>query len=247
HVLYLYNRLKENPNLEMAPRTFIFSGKAAPGYYYAKEVIKLITAIAELVNNDRTLRDKLKVVFLANFNVSLAEIIYPAANISEQISTAGKEASGTGNMKFMMNGAVTLGTMDGANIEILDAVGASNIVTFGLSADEVHHYQKYGGYRSIDIFEQDPRIQQVLHQLIDGTLGHGLSFQAIYDSLLLYNDGYFVLKDFNAYADAQNQVDHLFRNPTIWTKMSISNVANSGIFSSDRSIGDYQREIWKII
>lgn len=247
HVLYLYNRLKENPNLEMAPRTFIFSGKAAPGYYYAKEVIKLITAIVELVNNDRTLRDKLKVVFLANFNVSLAEIIYPAANISEQISTAGKEASGTGNMKFMMNGAVTLGTMDGANIEILDAVGASNIVTFGLSADEVHHYQKYGGYRSIDIFEQDPRIQQVLHQLIDGTLGHGLSFQAIYDSLLLYNDGYFVLKDFNAYADAQNQVDHLFRNPTIWTKMSISNVANSGIFSSDRSIGDYQREIWKII
>ncbi len=247
HVLYLYNRLKENPNLEMAPRTFIFAGKAAPGYYYAKEVIKLITAIAELVNNDVSLHDKLKVVFLANFNVSLAEIIYPAANISEQISTAGKEASGTGNMKFMMNGAITLGTMDGANIEILEAVGPSNIITFGLSADEVYNYQQHGGYRSVDIFEQDPRIQQILAQLVDGTLGFGLNFQSIYDSLLLYNDGYFVLKDFNAYTDAQNRVDQLFRNQTVWTKMSISNVANSGIFSSDRSIKDYQQEIWKII
>jgi starch phosphorylase len=230
----------------MAPRTFIFAGKAAPGYYYAKEVIKLITAIAELVNKDPAMHDKLKVVFLANFNVSLAEIIYPAANISEQISTAGKEASGTGNMKFMMNGAITLGTMDGANIEILEAVGPNNIVTFGLSADEVHHYQTYGGYKSVCVYEQDPRIQQVLHQLVDGTLGQGISFQSIYDSLLLYNDGYFVLKDFNAYADAQNHVDQLYRNHTTWTKMSISNVANSGIFSSDRSISDYRRDIWKI-
>lgn len=247
HVLHLYNRLKENPNLEMAPRTFIFSGKAAPGYYYAKEVIKLINAIAQLVNTDKTLHDKLKVVFLANFNVTLAEMIYPAANISEQISTAGKEASGTGNMKFMMNGAITLGTMDGANIEILEAVGPTNIVTFGLSADDVHQYQKFGGYRSVEVFEQDPRIQKVLRQLIDGTLGSGLYFQSIYDSLLLYNDGYFVLKDFNAYADAQNRVDQLYRNKKTWTKMSISNIAHSGMFSSDRSIADYQRKIWKII
>jgi starch phosphorylase len=245
HVLDLYNRLKENPNLEMAPRTFIFAGKAAPGYFYAKDVIKLINAIAELVNGDKTVSDKMKVVFLANFNVSLAEKIYPAADVSEQISTAGKEASGTSNMKFMMNGAITLGTMDGANIEIAEAVGPNNIVTFGLTAEEVAHYQASGGYRSVDIFERDPRIQHVLHQLIDGTFGFGLNFQSIYDSLLLYNDPYFVLKDFNAYADAQNCVDQLYRNQPNWTKMSISNVAQSGMFSSDRSISDYQREIWK--
>lgn len=246
HCLYLYNRLKENPNLEMAPRTFIFAGKAAPGYYYAKEIIKLINAIGTLVNHDPQTRDKLKVVFLANFNVSLAEIIYPAANISEQISTAGKEASGTGNMKFMMNGAITLGTMDGANIEISEAVGPSNIVTFGLSSDAVSHYQKFGGYRSIEVFEQDPRLQQIMLQLIDGTLS-GLNFQTIYDSLLLHNDTYFVLKDFNAYADAQNRVDQLYRDHDTWSKMSLSNIAHSGMFSSDRSILDYQREIWKII
>jgi len=246
HVLYLYNRLKENPNLEMAPRTFIFAGKAAPAYYFAKDIIKLINAIAYMVNNDKAVQDKLKVVFLANFNVSLAEIIYPSANVSEQISTAGKEASGTSNMKFMMNGAITLGTMDGANIEISEAVGPTNIVTFGLTSDEVSHYQKYGGYHSVDIFEQDPRIQEVMHQLVDGTLGFGLNFQSIYDSLLLYNDPYFVLKDFNAYTDAQNRIDQLFRNNKTWTKMSISNIAQSGMFSSDRSIADYQREIWKI-
>lgn len=246
HILYLYNRLKENPNLEMAPRTFIFAGKAAPGYYYAKDVIKLINAIAELVNGDNTVNTKIKVAFLANFNVSLAEKIYPAANISEQISTAGKEASGTSNMKFMMNGAVTLGTMDGANIEIAEAVGPTNIVTFGLTSEEVSNYNKYGGYRSVDIFEQDPRIQQILHQLVDGTFGFGLNFQSIYDSLLLYNDPYFVLKDFNAYTDAQNRVDHLYRNEQIWTKMSITNIAQSGMFSSDRSISDYQREIWTV-
>lgn len=247
HILYLYNRLKENPNLEMAPRTFIFAGKAAPGYYYAKQVIRLINAIATMVNSDKTIQNKIKVVFLANFNVSLAEIIYPAANISEQISTAGKEASGTGNMKFMMNGAITLGTMDGANIEIAEAVGPSNIITFGLSSDEVSQYQKHGGYRSLDIYEQNPHIQQVLSQLVDGTLGFGLNFQNIYDSLLLHNDTYFVLKDFNAYVNAQSQVDQLYLNKKAWTKMSLSNIANSGMFSSDRSIRDYQREIWKII
>jgi len=247
HVLYLYNQLRENPNIEIAPRTFIFAGKAAPGYYYAKQIIRLINAIAKMVNSDKTVNQKIKVVFLENFNVSLAEIIYPAANVSEQISTAGKEASGTGNMKFMMNGAVTLGTMDGANIEIGEAVGPTNIVTFGLSSDEVSQYEKYGGYRSIDIYEKDPRIQQVMRQLIDGTLGFGLNFQNIYDSLLLHNDSYFVLKDFNAYVDAQTRVDQLYRNEQTWTKMSITNIAHSGMFSSDRSILDYQREIWKII
>jgi len=247
HILYLYNQLKENPSLEMAPRTFIFAGKAAPGYYYAKQVIHLINAIAKLVNSDKTIQNRIKVVFLANFNVSLGEIIYPAANISEQISTAGKEASGTGNMKFMMNGAITLGTMDGANIEIAEAVGPSNIVTFGLSSDEVSQYQKYGGYRSIDIYEYDSGIQQVMRQLIDSTLGTGLNFQNIYDSLLLHNDSYFILKDFNAYVAAQNHVDQLYRNEKAWTKMSLNNIAHSGMFSSDRSIRDYQREIWKII
>jgi len=247
HILYLYNRLKENPNQEMAPRTFIFAGKAAPGYYYAKQVIRLINAIAKMVNSDKTIQNKIKVVFIANFNVSLAEIIYPAANISEQISTAGKEASGTGNMKFMMNGAITLGTMDGANIEIAEAVGPSNIITFGLSSDEVSQFQKYGGYRSLDVYEKDPYIQQVLSQLVDGTLGFGVNFQNIYDSLLLNNDTYFVLKDFIAYVEAQNQVDQLFLNEKTWTKMSLSNIAHSGMFSSDRSIRDYQREIWKII
>lgn len=246
HILYLYNRLKENPNLEMTPRTFIFAGKAAPGYYYAKQVIRLINAIAQLINLDKTVNDKLKVVFLANFNVSLAEIIYPAANVSEQISTAGKEASGTGNMKFMMNGAITLGTMDGANIEIAEAVGPSNIITFGLSSDEVSLYEKHGGYRSLDVYEQDPRIQEVMHQLVNGTLGSGLNFQNIYDSLLLYNDRYFVLKDFGAYTAAQNHVDQLYRDEAAWTKMSITNIAHSGMFSSDRSIRDYQRKIWKI-
>ena len=247
YILYLYNRLKENPNLEIAPRTFIFAGKAAPGYYYAKQVIRLINSIAKMVNSDKTIHDKIKVVFLANFNVSLAEIIYPAANISEQISTAGKEASGTGNMKFMMNGAITLGTMDGANIEISEAVGPDNIVTFGLSSDEVSHYQKFGGYRSLDVYEHDPRIQEVLRQLIDDTLGSGLNFQTIYDSLLLHNDTYFVLKDFSAYVDGQKRVDELYRSKKTWTKISLNNIAHSGMFSSDRSIRDYQREIWKII
>jgi starch phosphorylase len=247
HILYLYNQLKANPNISFTPRTFIFAGKAAPGYYYAKQVIHLINAIATLVNTDKSLHGQLKVVFLANFNVSLGELIYPAANISEQISTAGKEASGTGNMKFMMNGAITLGTMDGANIEIFEAVGPNNIVTFGLSAEEVSRYQQFGGYCSTDIYEKDPCIQLVLHQLIDDTLGTGINFQTIYDSLLLHNDTYFLLKDFNAYAHAQNRLSQLYSDSKKWTKMSISNTAYSGMFSSDRSIKDYQREIWKIV
>jgi len=244
HVLHLYNQLKENPDLSIHPRTFIFAGKAAPGYYFAKEVIKLINAVAEKINHDPAIGDQLKVVFLANFNVTLGEIIYPAADISEQISTAGKEASGTGNMKFMMNGAITLGTMDGANIEIHQAVGADNIITFGLSSDQVSQFEKNGGYRSVDLYENDLRIQKIMHQLVDGSLGQQISFQSIYDSLLLYNDHYFVLKDFDAYIKAQEQVNTIYQDKKRWSQISIQNVARSGLFSSDRSISDYERYIW---
>ena len=247
HILHLYNHLKANPHQEIVPRTFIFAGKAAPGYYFAKEIIKLINTIAALVNNDKDIRDQIKVVFLANFNVSLGEIIYPAANISEQISTAGKEASGTGNMKFMMNGAITLGTMDGANIEIHEAVGADNIITFGLSSDEVAYYEKNGGYSSVEIYENDHRIQKIMHQLIDGTFGHLYNFQSIYDSLLLYNDSYFILKDFDSYGNAQNRINDLFKDKNKWFNMSLNNVAYSGLFSSDRAILDYQKDIWKTL
>lgn len=247
HVLYLYNCLKTNPSPEFVPRTFIFAGKAAPGYYFAKEIIKLINAIAELVNNDLAIHDQIKVVFLANFNVSLGEIIYPAANISEQISTAGKEASGTSNMKFMMNGAITLGTMDGANIEIYDAVGKDNIVTFGLSSDEVAHYEKQGGYSSIEVYENNDNIQRIMNQLIDGTFGHLGNFQSIYDSLLLYNDTYFVLKDFDSYLSAQKRINSIFQDKTKWFNMALNNVAYSGRFSSDRAVLDYQKDIWKTL
>jgi starch phosphorylase len=247
HILHLYNDLKENPSLEIVPRTFIFAGKAAPGYYFAKEVIRLINAIANLVNNDPAIRDQIKVIFLANFNVTLGELIYPAANISEQISTAGKEASGTGNMKFMMNGAITLGTMDGANIEIHEAVGPENIVTFGLSAEEAGRFEKYGGYRSVEIFENDLSIQRMMRQLIDGTFGNFSNFQTIYDSLLLHNDTYFVLKDFDSYANAQQQVNDQFKEQRKWFNMSLRNTAYSGIFSSDRAILEYQKDIWQTL
>ncbi|MEG0309571.1 MAG: glycogen/starch/alpha-glucan phosphorylase [Eubacterium sp.] len=246
HIMYLYNQLKSNPNMDFVPKTFIFAGKAAPSYYYAKEVIRLINVIADKINNDPDMHDRLKVVFLANFNVSVAEIIYPAAEISEQISTAGKEASGTGNMKFMMNGALTLGTMDGANVEIAESVGMDNIFTFGLSDVEVSNYYISNSYRSLDIYESDPRIQKVLNQLINGFFGNAATFQVIYDSLLLNNDHYFVLKDFAAYADIQSQSSSIYQNSAKWLQMSTINIAHSGMFSSDRSITDYQREIWKI-
>lgn len=247
HILHLYNTLKENPQLELTPRTFIFAGKAAPGYDFAKEVIRFINAVASLVNNDPAISDQLKVVFLANFNVTLGELIYPAANISEQISTAGKEASGTGNMKFMMNGAITLGTMDGANIEIHEAVTAENIITFGLSAEEVSNYEKYGGYRSFEIFDNNPAIQKIMRQLIDGTFGNFAHFQSIYDSLLLHNDRYFVLEDFDSYANAQQRINDLFKDQHQWFEMSLNNTAHSGIFSSDRAILEYQKNIWKTL
>lgn len=246
HIMYLYNKLKENPNLDIVPRTFFFGAKASPSYHLAKQTIKLINTVAAKVNNDPDINNKIKVVFLENYSVSLAEKIMPSAEVSQQISTASKEASGTGNMKFMMNGAITVATLDGANVEMRDAVGDDNIIIFGLKANEVISFNKYGGYSSWDIYNNDSRVKRIINQLIDGFLGvQGSEFRNIYDSLLLFNDEYFVLKDFDAYVKAQEKVDSLYRQKSKWQEMSIMNIAQSGIFSSDNTIGEYSREIWK--
>ncbi|MFB9757011.1 glycogen/starch/alpha-glucan phosphorylase [Ectobacillus funiculus] len=247
HIMHLYNRLKEDQSFTMHPRTFIFGAKASPGYYYAKKIIKLINEVAEKVNNDPQTRDRLKVVFLENYRVSLAEDIFPAADVSEQISTASKEASGTGNMKFMMNGAVTVGTLDGANIEIQEEAGTDNIFIFGLTAEEVLHYYQSGGYRSSDYYHHDKRIKKVVDQLINGFFPDGGDeFEAIYDSLIVQNDEYFVLRDFAPYVDVQDLVGKTYENRNRWLEMSISNVARSGYFTSDRTISQYAFDIWHI-
>lgn len=247
HIMHLYNRLKEDNGFVMHPRTFIFGAKASPGYYYAKKIIKLINEVAEKVNNDPQTRDRLKVVFLENYRVSLAEDIFPAADVSEQISTASKEASGTGNMKFMMNGAVTVGTLDGANIEIQEEAGTDNIFIFGLTAEEVLHYYQSGGYRSSDYYHHDKRIKKVVDQLINGFFPDGGDeFEAIYDSLIVQNDEYFVLRDFAPYVDVQDMVGKTYENRNRWLEMSISNVARSGYFTSDRTISQYASDIWSI-
>lgn len=247
HIMDLYNRLKANPNLEMTPRTFIFAGKAAPSYTIAKMTIKLINVMANIINKDKSINDKLKVVFLENFSVSLGQLVYPAANISEQISTASKEASGTGNMKFMMNGAITLGTMDGANVEIHDAVGDENCVIFGLRADEVLAYYANGKYSAWDMYHQDDRIRTVLDQLINGFFGeYTEDFRMLFDYLLYENDEFFILKDFAAYADAQLKIENLYNERSDWRKSCIINIAHSGIFSSDRTIMEYAKDIWNI-
>jgi starch phosphorylase len=247
HIMHLYNRLKEDQSFTMHPRTFIFGAKASPGYYYAKKIIKLINEVAEKVNNDPQTRDRLKVVFLENYRVSLAEDIFPAADVSEQISTASKEASGTGNMKFMMNGAVTVGTLDGANIEIQEEAGADNIFIFGLTAEEVLHYYQSGGYRSSDYYHHDKRIKKVVDQLINGFFPDGGDeFEAIYDSLIVQNDEYFVLRDFAPYVDVQDRVGKTYEDRNRWLEMSISNVARSGYFTSDRTISQYASDIWHI-
>ncbi|HZG72382.1 MAG TPA: glycogen/starch/alpha-glucan phosphorylase [Chondromyces sp.] len=247
HILYLYNRLREDSSFQMPPRTFIFGAKASPGYYYAKRIITLIHFVANKVNNDPLVKDRLKVVFMENYRVSLAEEIIPAADISEQISTASKEASGTGNMKFMMNGALTVGTLDGANIEILDQVGQDNIFIFGLTAEEVMNYERTGGYRSMDYYHHDKQIQQTLDQLVNGFLHDNGEFGMIYDSLLMENDQYFVLKDFAAYRDIQRQAGHVYANDqNRWKKMMLRNIAQSGYFSSDRTISEYAEGIWHI-
>lgn len=247
HIMDIYNQLKENPQLEMVPRTFIFGGKAAPGYYIAKQTIKLINCMANMVNNDKTINDKVKIVFLENYGVSLGELVFPAANVSEQISTASKEASGTGNMKFMMNGAITLGTLDGANVEIAQAVGQEHCVIFGLRAEEVIAYQNNGNYSSWDIYNNDNRVKTVLEQLVNGYFQDGgEEFRPLYDYLLYNNDEFFVLKDFAAYAKAQRQIERLYKNKQDWLTSSTVNIAHSGMFSSDRTIEEYAKDIWHI-
>ncbi|GMB01461.1 glycogen/starch/alpha-glucan phosphorylase [Pelosinus sp. IPA-1] len=247
HIMHLYNQLKENPNLDIMPRTFIFAGKAAPGYYIAKQTIKLINSLGAIINNDKTIQDKLKVVFMENYGVSIGEIVFPAADVSEQISTASKEASGTGNMKFMMNGAVTIGTLDGANIEIEEAVGPENIIIFGLTAEQALAYYAHGGYNAWDIYNQDGRVKKVMEQLVNGFLhGEKEEFRPLYDYLLRNNDEFFVLKDFSAYAEAQRLLDAKYRNQEQWRSMCLHNVAHSGIFSSDRTIQEYSYKIWNL-
>lgn len=244
-IMDLYNKLIENPNMNINPRTFIFAGKAAPGYLLAKNTIELITAIANKVNNDPRVNNKIKVVMLENYRVSLAEKIIPATDLSEQISTTTKEASGTSNMKFMMNGAVTIATLDGANIEIKDEVKDDNIVIFGLTANEVLDYYKYGGYSSWDIYDNDNRVKRVIDNLIDGTFSYDKdTFRAIYDNLLKYNDEFFVLKDFDSYIKAQIKINELYNNKYDWQRMCGVNIAHSGIFSSDRTIKEYATGIW---
>ncbi|WP_439651897.1 glycogen/starch/alpha-glucan phosphorylase [Oceanobacillus alkalisoli] len=247
HIIYLYNELKENPNLDMTPRTFIFGAKAAPSYHLAKEVIKLINTVASIVNYDKEIQGKLKVIFLENYNVSLAEKIIPAADISEQISTASKEASGTGNMKFMMNGALTMGTMDGANVEIHDLVGEENMFIFGLRAEEVLDYYQHGGYHARDIYNQDDRVRRILDQLNNGEFGtHDIEFKDIYYNILFHNDPYFVLKDFEPYIESHEYAESVYRDKLKWQQMSLINIAHSGKFSSDRTIKEYVNDIWKI-
>lgn len=247
HIMHLYNCLIKDPKLDIIPRTFIFGAKAAQGYCLAKKEIKLINTLADKINNDRTIEDKLKVVFMEDYKVSLAERIIPAADVSEQISTATKEASGTGNMKLMMNGAVTVATLDGANIEIRDEVGDGNIILFGMNKEEVTNYYKNGGYSAIEMYESDPRIRTVVDQLVNGFFPVDCTeFREIYDHILRYNDEYFVLKDFNAYAEAQKRVDGLYRHKSRWACMSIENIAHSGVFSSDRTVSEYASDIWKV-
>ncbi|MBQ8798587.1 MAG: glycogen/starch/alpha-glucan phosphorylase [Lachnospiraceae bacterium] len=247
HVMHLYEKLKENPSMEFYPRTFIFGAKASAGYRRAKAIIKLINCVGDVVNNDPVVAGRIKVVFIENYRVSNAEWIFAAADVSEQISTASKEASGTGNMKFMLNGAITLGTMDGANVEIVEEVGRENAVIFGLSADEVISYENNGGYRPRTIYESDGEIRRVLDRLIDGTYSAGdpQLFRELYDSLV-DEDQYFILKDFRAYEEAQKQIEAKYRDRDGWAKSAILNVACCGKFSSDRTIEEYVKDIWHL-
>lgn len=250
HVMYLYNKLKKNPDLDMIPRVFIFGAKAAPGYRRAKLIIKLINSVADIINNDSSIQDKIKVVFIENYCVSNAQIIFSAADVSEQISTASKEASGTGNMKFMLNGAVTIGTMDGANIEIVEEVGEENAFIFGMSSKEVIRMQHEDTYNPWHLYNHHPDIKQVVDQLIDGTFmpDDPDLFRELYESLLDGDGGrpdpYFILKDFESYKKAQEQVDEAYRDRKRWARMAMMNTANSGKFSADRTIEQYAKEIW---
>ena len=253
HIMHLYNQLKKNPSMDFYPRTFIFGAKASAGYRRAKAIIKLINSVADVVNNDASIENKIKVVFIEDYKVSNAEWIFAAADVSEQISTASKEASGTGNMKFMLNGALTLGTMDGANVEIVEEVGAENAFIFGLSSDEVIAYEHNNQYNPKDIYNIDQDIRAVLTQLINGTYSKDNPelFREIYNSLLEKNGGeradqYFILKDFHSYEEAQKKVEAAYRNEAGWAKSAILNTAKCGKFSSDRTIEEYAKEIWHL-
>jgi starch phosphorylase len=245
YIITLYNRIKANPDLDITPRTFLFGGKAAPGYYMAKLIIKLINSIADVVNKDPDVRDRLKVIFLKDYNVKFAQRVYPAADLSEQISTAGKEASGTGNMKFSMNGALTIGTLDGANIEIREAVGAENFFLFGLTAEEVLA-KKAAGYNPWDYYNSNPELKLAIDRISSGFFSHGDTnlFKPLLDSLL-YRDDYLLLADYQSYVECQDRVSQAYQDRDHWTRMSILNVARMGKFSSDRSIRDYLQNIWK--
>ena len=253
HVMHLYNELKEHPDMDFYPRTFIFGAKAAAGYKNAKLTIKLINSVADVINNDASINGKIKVVFIEDYRVSNAELIFAAADVSEQISTASKEASGTGNMKFMLNGALTIGTMDGANVEIVEEVGEENAFIFGLSSDEVIKYENYGGYNPMEIFNNDPDIRKVLMQLINGSYAPNDPdlFRPLYNSLLntlstSKADTYFILKDFKSYAEAQKKVEAAYRDEKGWARSAILNTACSGKFTSDRTIQEYVDDIWHL-
>ena len=247
HVMYQYNELKTNPSYDMYPTTYIFGAKASAGYKRAKLIIKLINSVADVINNDASIKGKIKVVFIENYRVSNAELIFAAADVSEQISTASREASGTGNMKFMLNGAVTLGTMDGANVEIVEEVGEENAVIFGLRAEEVMKYEREGGYNPKDIYNNDAAVRTVLTQLINGMYSSDDPdrFRDLYDSLI-NEDVYFILKDFASYVEAHRKIDTLYRDEKNWAKMVMLNTACSGKFSSDRTIQEYVDDIWKL-
>lgn len=247
NIIKQYWDLKDNPDKDIVPHVYIFGAKAAPGYHFAKSVIKVINELANLINNDSSLNGKLKVAFLENYNVSLAELIIPAANVSEQISLASKEASGTSNMKFMMTGAITLATLDGANIEIKDEVSNDNIVIFGMDKDDVYRHYERHDYYSRSIYENNPIIRRVVDSFINGTIpniqGEGTE---IYESLITHNDEYFLLEDFTAYVEAQEKIDQLYRNQEQWMRMSLINITNSDKFTSDDTITQYAKEIWQL-
>jgi starch phosphorylase len=245
HIITLYNRLKNGLGKDMVPRTFIFGGKAAPGYFMAKRIIKLINSVGEVVNNDPVSRDLLKVIFLPDFRVSLGQKVYPLADLSEQISTAGKEASGTGNMKFSLNGALTIGTLDGANVEIRECVGAENFFLFGMNAEEAYALGR-GGYNPHKFYDTDPELKEAIDSLRSGVFSKGDRelFQPIVDNLT-YSDPFMLLADYRSYIDCQSEVDKVWKDTELWTKMSILNSARCGMFSSDRAIQQYCDDIWK--
>jgi starch phosphorylase len=246
HIIYLYQKLKNDPEFTIYPRTFIFAAKAAPAYYFAKKVIRLIHAVADKVNNDPRISQFMKVVFIPNYNVSIAEILMNAADVSEQISTAGKEASGTGNMKFMMNGAITLGTLDGANVEIHEHVGSEYDVIFGMKVEDIEDL-KLKGYDAWSVLNNDLELKAIVQSFVDGSFSTNIEeFRVIYDELMFRNDEYYLLQDFRAYVEAQQEVERRYLDKEYWARMCLVNIAQSGFFSSDRTIQEYADEIWKI-